>query len=275
MLENEILGRVNIQFGKIAFTGARKINEVEVSIELRKRGKADRVYDGNGTLIQAVPRLEFAASCKVWNNIHTDVVITGQCLDEVRPFLKNNDDFNLIYDLWKEWHLNSLHAGTPEQERIIDLLIGTDAMPEYDYRKAKSFLKALGIETMHYTGFSSGNEDDIYMDHALYSYGYSWLYRDIPVSVINAVYELTQKYGGEWNAELLNGDNVIIAHGGNERVNWDIKTSAKALGISIEEYMRRNGLPIREQKIPEMIETLRTLVNAGAINEALNEIALV
>ena len=54
-------------FGKIAYNGGRKINAVELEVELRKDEKG---------------RDEFVASCDVWNAHHTDIICGGQCLDD-------------------------------------------------------------------------------------------------------------------------------------------------------------------------------------------------
>ena len=70
-----------------------------------------------------------------------------------------------ILDLWVKHHNNELHAGTPEQEK---LLKDANLMYANDYEKAVAFLK----------------ERDMYevalADGTMYKYGTAWLTADIP-----------------------------------------------------------------------------------------------
>ena len=87
-------------FGKIDYYGrGRKINLVEVEVKLSNDGV-------------------FTASATIWNSKHTDCVCGGQCLDEVAKYVKS-DKFKKIYRLWKQYHLNDMHAGTEKQEEAL------------------------------------------------------------------------------------------------------------------------------------------------------------
>ena len=55
----------------------------------------------------------------VWNSKRTDILMGGQCLDDLFPYLKNNKLFLEIYRLWNLYHLNDLHAGTKKQEEFL------------------------------------------------------------------------------------------------------------------------------------------------------------
>ena len=92
-----------IEFGKIDFLGCgKKINLVTLEVELRGEKKPTLSVCGN-----------------VWNAKKTDIIIGGQCLDELLQYFKNNILFMEIYRLWKDYHLNDLHAGTKKQENFL------------------------------------------------------------------------------------------------------------------------------------------------------------
>ena len=95
-----------IEFGKIDIYGiGRKINPVTIKVELREEESDEPVFSVCGD---------------VWNCKKTDIVMGGQCLDELVPFLKNNKLFMEIYRLWKLYHLNDLHTGTKKQEEFLN-----------------------------------------------------------------------------------------------------------------------------------------------------------
>ena len=41
----------------------------------------------------------------------------GQCFDEVKPA---NEDQTKLIDLWRNWHLNGMNAGTDKQMKLTD-----------------------------------------------------------------------------------------------------------------------------------------------------------
>lgn len=90
----------SFSFGKIAYNGTRRINEVEVEVEFTMNSKC-------------LPT--FSAYVNIWNGSHTDCLAFGQLFDEVRGEIKKSELFDEIYDLWSKHHCNDLHRGTPEQ----------------------------------------------------------------------------------------------------------------------------------------------------------------
>ena len=77
-------------FGKIDLNHiGRKINKVTVNVVLSGKSKDDMM---------------FAAVVDVWNCTSTDIVLGGQCFDEVAEYLHGNVLFNRIYSLWKKYH---------------------------------------------------------------------------------------------------------------------------------------------------------------------------
>ena len=96
-------------FGKVAYNGKRKINEVTLEIELR---------DWNG-----YP--QFSAHAKVWNNIHTDIVAGGQMIDDLYnrfAVLRLSVLYKTIMQLWEKYHLHNISNIPEEGKELIDLL---------------------------------------------------------------------------------------------------------------------------------------------------------
>lgn len=87
---------------------------------------------------------------------------SGQCLDGITP--RPGAQTELIA-VWREWHLNDMKAGTPEQERALDEWRAASGGEGYE--KAVEYLKSRGLyEVMH--------------DGAPYKYGSAWLTRELP-----------------------------------------------------------------------------------------------
>ena len=96
-------------FGKIAYYGKRKINEVTLELNL---------YDRNG-----YP--EFSVCADVWNNIHTDIVAGGQMIDDLYnefPRFKHSTIYRTIKELWEKYHLKNISDIPEEDKQKIDLL---------------------------------------------------------------------------------------------------------------------------------------------------------
>ena len=153
--------RAVISFGKRAVANPkRRANLVEVKIELRN------TFNG--------PVLSVCAD--VWNALHTDVIMGGQCLDDIAesvPVLTFNKRFNAIRRLWHKHHLNDMHAGTERQERIIADYKAAHPGEYVNYDHAVRILRDAGALV-----------DDGY------TYGRRWLYRPIPaedLAEINAL----------------------------------------------------------------------------------------
>lgn len=150
-----------IKFGKVDFNGSgRKINEVTIEIALRDTPKGP----------------EFTACGNVWNLKHTDIICGGQCLDELLKFFKHNFLFNNIYNYWKKYHLNGMHAGTPEQEEAINNYLKLNNK-KYDYAEVCDYLKSINLY-------------EVKLDGSIYKYGHAWLYEPIPQDDLKAIRKL-------------------------------------------------------------------------------------
>lgn len=149
-------------FGKIDFYGCgRKINLVTIEVSLKEKEAG---------------KIVFTASGDIWNSKKTDVLCGGQCLDEISRFIKS-ETFKKIYHFWKLYHLNDMHAGTPEQEQAIEEALKNGALESNDYSKVCDYLKSINLyEVMH--------------EGKVYKYGHSWLYEEIPAEDLKEIKDL-------------------------------------------------------------------------------------
>ena len=143
-----------ISFGKIDFNNTgKKINEVEIEVN----------YSND--------RLSICGS--VWNSKKTDIIAGGQCLDSIKPYFKHNKEFNYLFTIWKEYHLNDMKAGSPLQEAFIKNL----NLDNYNYESVCKELENAGLLI-----------DDSYLhDDKPYRYGSAWIFSPIPESVKNYI----------------------------------------------------------------------------------------
>ena len=106
-------------FGKVAYNGKCKINEVTLEIELRG--------------LNGYP--EFAARAMVWNNIHTDIVAGGQMIDDLYnrfAVLRLSVLYKTIMQLWEKYHLHNISNIPAEDKELIDLLISNKGRKEIE-----------------------------------------------------------------------------------------------------------------------------------------------
>lgn len=90
----------------------------------------------------------------------------GQCLDDIKKYaVEKRQNFDEILEVWEAWHLNDVHAGTEKQEQALK------QMEIDNFDDACEFLKEKGL----------------YIDNS-YRYGSKWLYRPIPESVLDKIF---------------------------------------------------------------------------------------
>lgn len=157
--------RFNV-FGKIAYDGKRKINAVSVDVRLTE---------------DAFGRPCLGISADIWNSKHTDCVCGGQCLDEIAKYkLEHNQElFDFLYYMWQNYHLNDMHAGTPEQEEALS----KGCTDRTDYKRACEYLEAQGLYEVEYHGLEY---------NGMYRYGSAWLYRPIDQKNLDKLLEVLE-----------------------------------------------------------------------------------
>ena len=128
---------------------------VEIEMELTDDGKFSVCGD--------VFRTKFSPYYRKWER---DYIMCGQCLDELAQYssIKNNSKFKQVYEWWKKWHLNDLHAGTEKQEQALEDAGMTNWASEYS--KCCAYLESIGLL------YDNG-----------YKFGTSWLKREIPAEI--------------------------------------------------------------------------------------------
>lgn len=124
----------------------------------------------------------FSASAVLWRSDHSDILMGGQCFDDLLndyPELKDNDVFMETYDLWNKYHLNDMHAGTPEQEEAIEEWKSQGN--KYDKKKACDYLKSIGLYEVPISTIDKDvNPQFIDCEKETYKYDSGWLKESIP-----------------------------------------------------------------------------------------------
>jgi hypothetical protein len=158
MYERKIIHQGTINCGKVAAYGTRKINAAEIHFELFENDKHQIVFSACGT---------------VWNSKHTDSVMGGQCLNNwvFKHIAARNSKAKAVIEMWKKYHLNDMHAGTPAQEAALADFEEKEKAPISDYYDwAVEKLRSINL----------------YEDNG-YKYGSSWLCEEIPQSAIEEI----------------------------------------------------------------------------------------
>lgn len=179
-----------IEFGKIDYNHSGRRNcLVTIDIEIRQRGgektftidpkTKERIYTGKTTPIYN----ELSICGNIWNPRHTDIYCSGQCLDTIAEYI-HTPLFKELYKYWKLYHLNGMHAGTPEQEKAIAEWKASGN--KYEYNAVCEYLKRIGLYEVKYTGFSVGK----YYNEELYKYGHGWIVQALPADVLDRIIEI-------------------------------------------------------------------------------------
>lgn len=188
---NEPVFKCKVQFGKIALDGKSRRNAADITMELKKRGGETTVYaDGTPTGKTTPTYIEFTASGNVWNHIHTDIYMGGQCLDDMSKYIKT-PKFKKILKWWKTYHLNGMNAGTPEQTAAIKAWEA--AGNRYEYTAVCEMLKEQNLYEVPFYGRSIGQE----YNGESYKYGHGWIISDIPAADLEEIAQFISTENGQ------------------------------------------------------------------------------
>lgn len=170
-----------IHITNINFSGANKSEQCRNSVEAELSLSEDNC---------------FSASASVWNSNHSDIYMGGQCFHNLKeiPEVAELPIFQEIYDLWKKYHLNNLHAGTKAQEDILK-----EAMKNGE-------LKGCGVNSYNESCAYLESKDMLYDKNYLvekeqadgtvkrvpYKYGSGWLKEEIPQKDLLRIRSLIQ-----------------------------------------------------------------------------------
>lgn len=115
-----------IEFGKIDYYGTgRKANLVTVEMELREaRARYGAIGEKKSPeLLEGSKESLFSVSANVWNHIQSDIIIGGQCLDQIKHVPVNDALFQEIKRLWKKYHLKYTRYISPkDMTRIREIM---------------------------------------------------------------------------------------------------------------------------------------------------------
>lgn len=163
-----------IDFGTVDVWGRGKRHRAVVEMELRTKD------DG---------RIEFSVCGDIMLANKRGYSCCGQCLDEINKVsnqftLDHKKLWDKVYYLWKSYHLNTMHAGTPQQEREIHQWL-KETGKRYDYTEVCNHLKDVGLY-------------EVEIDGEPYLYGHKWLYEAIPDEDLQTINVLLDIYGREY-----------------------------------------------------------------------------
>lgn len=164
---NKIIKKVKIKLGKMDYNETGNYTHpVEIEVELR-----ENAHLKNG---------ELSIRGEVWKPNRSDVVLGGQCLDSIDPLLlepQYRAPFLQIKQVWDNWHLNDMRAGSPAQRYAIEDKYGDKGA---SYEEYVQYLKDVGL----------------YFDPNLdgYKYGSQWLKEELPPEVLNLIDEWSKTY---------------------------------------------------------------------------------
>ena len=142
--------------------------ELDLSVDLNHRMKDGwRLSISGGLRIKSCEKLGLVP-----------VVTGGQCLDNVVKYLDRCGlvchTWNSIVPIWREWHLNDCHAGTPKQDACIKAYRKGHPERPWNYEENCKELKRNGLlEDKSYLVFGRP-----------YMYGTANLFREIPHKIL-------------------------------------------------------------------------------------------
>lgn len=107
-------------FGKIDFEkkGAKR-NRATVTIELKEKENGQKVFTASGS---------------IWDAREYDIIAGGQCLDDMRPYLKGNMLFLKIFKLWEKYHLNDMRPYCEHQKALGWDRLASETIKIYKYK---------------------------------------------------------------------------------------------------------------------------------------------
>ena len=139
------------------------------------KGKWCKVYatikwDGSSLSITGVEGPKASGDC---------IGSCGQIVGNFHDYESDNDiDIQKFNDIWNEWHLNDMVAGSPRQEAFIKDVMASGV--RYHYDVICNMLKGANLL-----------EDTEYLHNGeAYRYGTAWLQKEVPTDVVEWLFNL-------------------------------------------------------------------------------------
>lgn len=156
--------KTTIKLPKIGYNNSnRKINAVTIDLKLVEKECINFETGVKETMFV------FSASAAIWNSKNTDIVAGGQMLDELPELYKGNSLVKQIVEIWKEYHLNDLQAGTKIQTSFVKQYFKDNNL-KYDYKDACEYLTEIGM-----------------IEDCGFKYGHQWLCKPIPSDIVETI----------------------------------------------------------------------------------------
>ena len=113
-----------------------------------------------------------------------DVIVEHIKSNNFKNFASGWDKKSILHfiEVWKEWHLNGLHAGNAKQEAFVEKYLEEHPTERHDYKKICKVLEEHNLLV---------DEEDIYNGKP-YKYGTAWRYVALPEEVIEYVKSLPE-----------------------------------------------------------------------------------
>lgn len=106
--------KTTINLGKIAYNNqSRRVNLVTIDIELTKRIIGETISHEH---LDTQESYVLLMSGNIWNGSQTDIILGGQCLDEIAAHFPKCILTYRLHWLWKNYHLNHMNAGCIHQK---------------------------------------------------------------------------------------------------------------------------------------------------------------
>lgn len=158
-----------LRLGKIDYDEkGRNVNSVELKLEIETLDYSKTNWD---TMEKVVDPVAVSICGNIWNSNHPDIVCGGQNIEEIMLLIKT-PKVRRIWEIWSEYHLNDLQAGTKVQTEALKAWSGYKENV-FDYVNECEFLKSI----------------DLYEDRG-YQYGHGWLFKPVPESIVKELLEL-------------------------------------------------------------------------------------
>ncbi len=187
LVENYYKKTINL--GKIDANGrGRKSNAVDIEVEIKNRENATDW--ATQKKLHNVPELIISGA--IWNERHTDWQSGGQNSEEISKLFPNNAKVQRLVEIWEQYHLNDMRAGSKKQTEALEGLKyeGNDL---YDAEKKHLKSKKLLVDNG-------------------YEYSSAWLYQPLPQSIIDEVKQLAEELDTE--KKMANGGSIKDSYNG-------------------------------------------------------------
>ena len=151
----------------------RITDTVFIRYELRE-GKHGLVFSAQGEIYSKTGRGD------------RDCMSCGQNLEEIARMFPNHTKLQEFVQIWRDWHLNDMNAGTPEQMAFLKTYLIADKGRWYESAcqglKDNNLYEVPVTDEMRKQGIKGET----------YRFGYAWLYHPLPQEIVEKIKSFTE-----------------------------------------------------------------------------------